>query len=161
MNEINYRWSTLADYPALIAIENQIWNEQNTPIPTHYDHVSDYQKHFQPGSQLVAVIDGQPVGMISFNPTPPFAAFRFTWDIGIGVDPAYQDQGIGSGLLNVLKLEAQKKNIHKIKLNVLGTNPQARAFYLKNGFVEEGHSRDIFFLAGQFVDDYSLAYFVD
>ncbi|WP_125604858.1 GNAT family N-acetyltransferase [Lapidilactobacillus bayanensis] len=161
MTKLTYRWSQLSDYPSLITIENSVWNDRNNPGPVHYISIADYQKHFKPGSQFIALLDEQPVGIISFNPRPPFESMRFTWDIGISIAQNHQHQGIGSQLMSALKKEAQTAGIHKISLNVLSSNPEAYQFYLKNGFVQEGQRHDEFYLNGQWVDDYAMAYFVE
>lgn len=52
------------------------------------------------------------------------------------VDPALQGQGVGSALLDGIRQDLKRRDIHAI---ILTTDPDAPAhrFYLKNGFSEE------------------------
>lgn len=161
LSEIEIRYSTEADLPGLFAIDQQIWDSKNSPGPILAKTLTAYATNYPAGSQLVAVTGTQVLGMISWNPLPPFVSARFTWDIGIGVATAAQHQGVGQQLMRRLKLEAQQRGIHRIELNVLSTNPAARQFYAQQGFQVEGVSRGAFYLDGQFVDDYSLAILLD
>ncbi|VDG22797.1 GNAT family N-acetyltransferase [Lactiplantibacillus mudanjiangensis] len=160
MNKISYRWSKVTDLPALFAIDQTIWNATNTPVPMIDTTLEDYVDRYPVGSQLVAVQGNQVVGMISWNALPPYPAFNQTWDIGIGVAQTAQHQGIGQGLMTALKAAAREQHIHRIQLQVLGTNWSARQFYAQQGFQVEGVAREAFWLQGQFVDDYRLAYLV-
>lgn len=161
MLEIKIRYSTEADLPGLFAIDQQIWTTQNSPGPVLASTLTEYGCHYPAGSQLVAVKGQQVLGMISWNPVPPFASARFTWDIGIGISPTAQHQGVGRQLMTELKQQARQSGIHRIELRVLATNLVARQFYAQQGFQVEGVGRDAFYLDGRFVDDYSLAYLLD
>jgi len=158
LTKIEIRYSTKADLPGLFAIDQRIWTTENSPGPILARTLSDYASNYPVGSQLVAVADQQVLGMISWNPLPPFTSARYTWDIGIGVSPDAQHQGVGHRLMTELKSEAKRHGIHRIELRVLSTNTVARQFYAQQGFQVEGVNRDAFFLAGKFVDDYGLAY---
>ena len=161
MTEIKIRYSTEADLPGLFAIDQQIWNPTNSPGPILARTLAEYTSNYPAGSQLVAVDGDRVLGMISWNPLPPFTSARFTWDIGIGVSPLAQHQGVGRQLMTKLKAEARARGIHRIELRVLSTNLVARQFYAQQGFQVEGVGRDAFYLEGQFVDDYSLAVLLD
>lgn len=161
MTQIKIRYSIEADLPGLFAIDQQIWNAKNSPGPILARTLTDYANNYPAGSQLVAVVGNQVLGMISWNPLPPFSSARFTWDIGIGVSPMAQHQGVGRQLMSRLKTEAKARGIHRIELRVLSTNLVARQFYAQQGFQVEGVGRDAFYLDGRFVDDYSLAVLLD
>ncbi|AVK64162.1 hypothetical protein C5Z26_08565 [Lactobacillus sp. CBA3606] len=158
---ITYRYSVAADLPALFAIDQTIWNSQNSPGPILAKDLAAYTQNYPSGSQLVAVQDEQILGMISWNPMPPFMSMRFTWDIGIGILPQAQHQGVGRGLMTKLKAEARRLGIHRLELRVLATNLVARQFYAQLGFQVESVAREAFYLDGHFVDDYGLAYLID
>lgn len=157
----NCRLSRTADLPALLAIDQTIWNTQNSPGPVLARDLVSYAQSYPAGSQLVAEVAGQVVGMISWNPLPPFASARYTWDIGIGVAKTAQHQGVGHQLMQALKASAREQGIHRIALRVLATNHAARQFYAQQGFQVESVAREAFYLDGQFVDDYGLAYLLD
>lgn len=48
---------------------------------------------------------------------------HYKWDIGLGVAPAAQGQGVGGQLLAWLQELARQEKMHKITLRVLGEKP--------------------------------------
>ena len=54
---------------------------------------------------------------------------------GIVVHPEMRGQGIGTRLLSELNAFACQEGYNKIRLDVIDTNPAARRFYERNGFV--------------------------
>ncbi len=56
----------------------------------------------------------------------------------IAVDPAYQRQGIGRGLLDVLTKAAAERGVIAMTLEVRVSNSSAQALYAKLGFVPNG-----------------------
>ncbi|MEG0289744.1 MAG: GNAT family N-acetyltransferase [Carnobacterium sp.] len=154
------RRSLWSDYPDLIAIENQLWNERNTPQVTTYSSPEEYKIRFPVGTHLVAFneSEGKAVGFIGFHPSTLLQAHKRTWLIDIGVDPAIQSKGVGRKLVEGLKKEAREQRIHKLSLRVLGTNQRAIRFYQKNGFVVEGILKEEFWLNDRFVDVILMAF---
>lgn len=160
--DIDIRTSQWADYPQIVAIENQIWNSTNTPQVTHYASPEEYAARFPVGSHLVAVSRTQEevLGFIGFHPATSMAAHQWTWSIDIGVNPTVQSSGVGTKLVDAVKKQAQSEQIHKLSLRVLGTNQNAIRFYQKNGFVIEGTLKEEFWLNDQFVDDVFMGFTV-
>jgi len=64
------RPSLWSDYSDLIAIENQLWNESNTPQIITYSTPAEYRIQFPVGTHLVAFSEskGKVVGFIGFHP---------------------------------------------------------------------------------------------
>lgn len=54
---------------------------------------------------------------------------------GIMVDPAARGQGIGQRLLTAIKARAGDLGCNRVRLDVIDTNPRARALYTREGFV--------------------------
>lgn len=59
---------------------------------------------------------------------------RFLID-GIFVAPAARGRGIGTALLSAIRDEARSRGYRQIRLDVVDTNPRAKALYLREGFV--------------------------
>lgn len=55
---------------------------------------------------------------------------------GVAVATRMRGAGIGSGLFNLLEQTSVKKEIRTISLDVIDTNPRAKALYARLGFVE-------------------------
>lgn len=54
---------------------------------------------------------------------------------GIFVSEAARGMGIGSALLEAIKTEAAARGLREVRLDVINTNPRARALYERQGFV--------------------------
>ena len=153
--EMTIRFSRSEDYPEMMAIENRIWNDKNTPQVTIHKAVADFLSANPIGSTLVAIEPekGTVLGLLHFDNPTALTAHQKTWLLDIGVLPEAQGLGVGSRLLQALKASAQGQGIHKLSLRVLATNPSAVRFYQKNGFAIEGRLKDEFLISGHFVDD--------
>lgn len=60
---------------------------------------------------------------------------RFLMD-GIFVAADARGQGVGTALLRELYAEAKRRGYQQVRLDVIDTNPRARALYLQEGFEE-------------------------
>lgn len=54
---------------------------------------------------------------------------------GIFVAQTARGQGVGSALLRAIKSEAAQRGLAEVRLDVIDTNPRARALYERQGFV--------------------------
>ena len=59
---------------------------------------------------------------------------------GIFVDEAARGLGVGSALLAAIKARAAKLGCSNVRLDVIDTNPRAKALYERHGFVPESTS---------------------
>lgn len=62
---------------------------------------------------------------------------------GIAVSPAARGLGIGTTLLDAIVAEARRRSLTAVRLDVIDTNPRARALYEWRGFTAKG-TEDIF-----------------
>lgn len=65
---------------------------------------------------------------------------RFLMD-GIMVTPEARGQGVGTALLDAIAKEAQKRGYRELRLDVIDSNPRARALYEREGFVPGGEQK--------------------
>lgn len=61
---------------------------------------------------------------------------RFLMD-GIFVRDATQGQGVGTKLLDAIIAEAKQRGYAELRLDVIDSNPRARALYERNGFIAQ------------------------
>jgi GNAT superfamily N-acetyltransferase len=54
---------------------------------------------------------------------------------GIFVAPNARGKGIGTALLKAIKLQAVQRGLSKVRLDVIDSNPRAKALYTREGFV--------------------------
>ena len=52
-----------------------------------------------------------------------------------------RNQGVGTALLDAISAEARRRGYAQVRLDVIDSNPRARALYLKEGFKELGTSK--------------------
>lgn len=62
---------------------------------------------------------------------------RFLMD-GIFVAPSARGQGVSTLLLGAIKAEAKSRGYAQVRLDVIDTNPRARALYERDGFIAIG-----------------------
>jgi RimJ/RimL family protein N-acetyltransferase len=84
-------------------------------------------------SSVVAVADGQIIGMLHVEPTR-----HGFGEIGMLVDHGWRGRGVGSALVQAAVGLAREQGLHKLSLEVFAHNAAAIALYRKCGFVEEG-----------------------
>ncbi|MBM7066525.1 GNAT family N-acetyltransferase [Actibacterium sp. 188UL27-1] len=57
---------------------------------------------------------------------------------GICVDEAARGRGVGTQLLTAVKAEARQRGLTAVRLDVIDSNPRAKALYQRQGFVPAG-----------------------
>nr|WP_245220596.1 MULTISPECIES: GNAT family N-acetyltransferase [unclassified Ruegeria] len=60
---------------------------------------------------------------------------------GIFVAAGSRGKGVGTALLDAVKREARKQNMSVVQLDVIDTNPRARALYKREGFRPVGEEK--------------------
>ncbi|HEY5235935.1 MAG TPA: GNAT family N-acetyltransferase [Rhabdochlamydiaceae bacterium] len=109
------------------------------------------------GGYLVAEKEGHIVGH-AFLETFPLQSLRHVAQLNIGVHTGFQEQGIGTQLMEKLIAWAkQSGKIEKIELNVRDTNARAIALYKKLGFHVEGRLKNRVKVGSQYIDDILMA----
>jgi L-phenylalanine/L-methionine N-acetyltransferase len=106
---------------------------------------------------LVAVVDGEVVGMIGLH---AFSRPRINHrgEIGMMVRDDWQGKGVGKAMMQaVIDLADKWLNLARIELTVFTDNEPAIALYRKFGFEIEGALRKHAFRDGEFVDSYVMA----
>ncbi len=110
---------------------------------------------------IVAEHEGRIIGMLNFQ-SERRKRVRHHGELGMSVNRAWRDQGVGRALLLALIAWAEQHPVlEKLCLQVFATNSRAIALYTSLGFVEEGRQvRDIKMEAGDYVDVLMMARFV-
>lgn len=108
--------------------------------------------------QLVAVRDGQPVGLAGLY--EPRAVWRRRHAMGLGISVARQahGQGVGAALMEALLDHADRwANLMRVELTVFADNARAIALYKRFGFAEEGRMRQYAWRDGAYADCLGMA----
>ncbi|WP_027345764.1 GNAT family N-acetyltransferase [Hamadaea tsunoensis] len=94
-----------------------------------------------PGSyNIVALLDGQPVGMASGVPTELDGVVEL---ISMYVAPAGRGQGVGDHLVQAVGQWARQAGAGTLRLAVTEGNENAQALYERNGFRDTGEPGDL------------------
>lgn len=86
------------------------------------------------GESLVAVADGQVIGMLHLEVSRHGFA-----ELGMLVCRPWRGHGVGSALIAAAADWARTQGVHKLCLEVFAHNEAAIMLYRKCGFAEEGH----------------------
>lgn len=77
--------------------------------------------------------------------------------IVIAILKSHGGQGLGTQLFTRLEDWARARDIHRLELGVMKANVHAKRLYKKMGFEIEGTKRSVFYLNGEYVDEYMMA----
>ena len=107
---------------------------------------------------LVAVVNGGVVGMLSVHTFPNRPRRRHAGAIGISVHDEWQGKGVGTALMRAgLDLADNWLNLTRLELEVYTDNESAIRLYERFGFEREGTLRQHAFRDGRYVDSYVMA----
>ncbi|WP_017600952.1 GNAT family N-acetyltransferase [Nocardiopsis lucentensis] len=93
-----------------------------------------------PGAHdLVALLDGRPVGMASGVPGEADSVEL----ISMWVTPAARGRGVGDHLIWAVERWGQRRGARTLRLSVLPNNDRAAALYERHGFADTGELGDL------------------
>lgn len=154
------RLSELKDAAQLMELDALVWDKYTSPEPLNWRSRQQYLQHCPPGSQLIAVQGERVCGYVGFHPATGMPVNRHVYEINIAVHPHDRRCGMATALMDAMKQYALEQGITKLRLRVLSSNPGAITFYTQCGFVTEGRLISEFYIAGKYVDDILMSYFI-
>jgi ribosomal protein S18 acetylase RimI-like enzyme len=94
-----------------------------------------------PGARdVVAVLDGHPVGMVTGVPAEEGASAEL---ISMWVSPVARGRGVGDLLIGAVERWAAQRHARTLRLSVMPDNGQAIALYERHGFADIGELGDL------------------
>lgn len=90
--------------------------------------------------EILAEVEGAVVGLAGIEAIGDKDKIRHRADLGISIDKAYWNLGIGTALLQACVECARKAGYEQIELNVVAENETAISMYKKAEFVEYGRN---------------------
>lgn len=108
------------------------------------DMISGYFDGSKPGIWFTCVLDDK---AISLGFCEPERMTEGTWNLlAIGVQPDHQGKGVGAAMMSYLenRLADQGERILLVETMGIPEFEQARAFYRKNGYIEEARIREFY-----------------
>lgn len=90
--------------------------------------------------ELLAIVDGEVVGMAGFNAIGSKYKVRHRAEFGITVSKNYWGQGIGKAIMNACIKCAKEAGYIQLELDVVADNTRAIELYKKLGFIEFGRN---------------------
>jgi GNAT superfamily N-acetyltransferase len=115
--------------------------EMNRSLDWCYDEratLVEFHDHaYEPASVLVAEIDGRIVGKLELFMARKSKHGRFGMIRRFAVAEDLRGQGIGKQMLDAATERARDAGCTFLELSVDVTNPEAHAFYRREGFVED------------------------
>ena len=105
---------------------------------------------------FVATVDDEVVGWCHVE-APELEKLRHTAELTIGILEEYQDEGLGSHLLQRGLAWAGSNGYEKVYQSVPATNDRAMGFLKRHGWEEEARREDHYKLDDEYVDEVMLA----
>lgn len=139
------RPSVLDDAPGIAACVDAVARERRYLLHVQGFTVDDTRTYLASlessgGVQFVAVDDSHIVGWCDVTPLA-YEGIRHVGRLGIGLLPAYRQQGIGRRLLEAVITGVFAGNTMRIELEVFASNGPAIRLYERLGFATEGRKR--------------------
>lgn len=157
MENVMIRPVKLSDAEAIASIYNPFITD--TVITFEYEPVSTeeiasrIQKVLDGGHPyLVAEKDGRVVGYSYASQWRTRAAYRYTVESAVYLDPAYKGKGLGTMLYQALLDELKSRGIHVVLGGITLPNPASVALHEKLGFVKVAEHHEVGFKFDRWLD---------
>ena len=158
---VTIRSAEPSDAPAVSALLGRIGTFEGTlqlpdvPVASRVEMLARYEPA---GCKLVAIAEGEVIGMASLHPVHPGLRRAHVRLLAIAIAPEWQGRGVGRRMTERLLAWADNwGGVLRIELNVHEDNARAIALYRSLGFVEEGRHRGYALKNGRYVDAFTMA----
>lgn len=108
------------------------------------DMIAGYLDGSKPDIWFTCVLEGR---AISFGFCEPERMTEGTWNLlAIGVEPGHQGKGIGAAMMKYLESRLADRGERTVLVETMGIPAfeRPRAFYRKNGYIEEARIREFY-----------------
>jgi RimJ/RimL family protein N-acetyltransferase len=100
--------------------------------------------------QLLIVTDGEPVGVVEFDPIDREAGVT---DLAVWIHPDHQGHGAAREAVELMCTYAfDELRLHKVTADAYATNEASRGLFESLGFTQEGAGREDAFFDGRYQD---------
>ncbi len=143
MSEIICREATIADLPEVLRLYAQPdLDDGNTLSLAQAERVFNLMKHYPDYRVYVSVIDKKIVGTFALLIMHNLAHLGTPSAVieDVAVDPEWQNQGVGSAMMQFALKIAGEKGCYKAMLSSNLKRERAHAFYESLGFERHGYS---------------------
>ncbi|PCS00203.1 GNAT family N-acetyltransferase [Lactococcus fujiensis] len=149
------------DFAEVARLENENWTLDSTPHTMNSSAESIMKKVLEGTTYLLAVENGEILGLLDFNGRHRSIYGRHVATFGVMTVKNARHKGVASSLIHYFFEMAKSQNYKKVTIQVLGSNPSALELYKRLGFYEEARLKKEFFINGKYIDDYCFAYYLD
>jgi L-amino acid N-acyltransferase len=163
---MKYRLASIDDSEAIRAIYNREVLHSTVTFDlvarTVEDQLAWMDEHSGAHPAVVAVDDyGRVGGFGSLSPYRPRPAYRTTVEDSVYVDPAFQSQGVGRGLLAELVRLAGSHGFHTVIARIVGGHEASIRLHAACGFEMVGVEREVGRKFGRWLDVVVMQRLVD
>lgn len=140
-NTFNVRLADIGDYETIGVIAEKAGL---FPASALEHMINGYKEKSNRDIWFVTEVAGR---VVSFGFCEPERATEGTWNLlAIGVDPDYQGQGIGSGMMRYIEARLTQEKQRILLVETMGTPEfeRTRSFYRKCGYAEEARIREFY-----------------
>lgn len=149
------------DFALVAQLENENWTLVSTPHVMNSSAEKIVEKITKGMGYFLAEEDGEILGVLDYGPRHKSDFGQHVVTFGVMTVETARGKGVATALIQHFLKFARHEGYKKITIQAMGSNPEALKLYKKLGFMVEGHLRSEFFINGHYVDDYTLAFYLD
>ncbi len=149
------------DFATVAMLENANWTLKATPHLMNSSAQTIMEKILKGTTYFLAIEQDEILGFLDFGPRHHSEFGQHVVTFGIMTVEKARKKGIATALIHHFIDFARHEGYKKITIQVMGSNQAGLQLYRKLGFVEEVCLRKEFYINGEYIDDYSFAYYLD
>ncbi|WP_118972785.1 GNAT family N-acetyltransferase [Taibaiella koreensis] len=155
--DIKIREAQEHDLPQILDIYNDAIL-YTTSVYNYKPHTLDMRREWfrlkqQDGFPVcVAELEERAIGFGTYGPFRPWAAYKYTAEISVYIDPTHRGKGIARLLYPHLLAAAQQQQLHALVAGIDAANEASMKLHRHFGFVEVGRFKEVGYKFGQWLD---------
>ncbi len=133
VSSIQIRLATRDDIPMIVAIVNRAFQVESFFLMHDRTNIENVTEMFEKGEYLLAVRDGQTVGVVYFEKRDERAYFGM-----LSVEPELKGQGLGRLLIERVERHARERGCVAMDITVVNLRTELPPFYRSFGYEISG-----------------------
>lgn len=156
MNQILLRPATVYDAPSMLAIYGPFVTDTTVTaeydVPSASEFTGRIERFTKKTPWLICEIQGKVAGYAYAAPHRERAAYQWSVETSIYVDPAYHRMGIATALYSALFELLYLQGYYSIYVGITSPNPKSISFHQSMGFEYSGTYRKSMYKFGEWRD---------
>lgn len=121
-------------------VENGVAAPEET-IPALSEYIQRIDRYTYGLGWILCEIDSTPAGFCFLTEDRNDPKNLFSVELQVYVKPEFQRRGVGKALLSLITSIMEYGNRKKVTVRIMEPNPEAKAFFLSQGFADAGEEK--------------------